>query len=66
MLWDRGQDRGYLSLFMTSSDPEMVSFTKPAQPRRVKKYICMYTKNCRSHPAGQKMIFIRGVIRNVR
>jgi hypothetical protein len=33
---DRGQGGGYLSLFMTGSDPERVNFTSPAQPRCVK------------------------------
>jgi len=31
VLWDRGRGGGYLSLFMTGSDPERVKLTKPAQ-----------------------------------
>ena len=42
MLWDWGGGGGYLSLFMTGSDPERVNFTNPAQPRRVKIYIYIY------------------------
>jgi len=42
VLWDRGRGGGYLSLFMTGSDPERVNFTNPAQPRRVKIYIYIY------------------------
>jgi len=52
---------GYLSLFMTGSDPKRVSFTNPAQPRRVKMNV--YIKKYRSHPAGQKTILMRGVIK---
>jgi len=33
--WDKGRGGGYLSLFMTGSDPERVNFTNPAQPRRI-------------------------------
>ena len=36
MLWDRGRGGGYLSLFMTGSDPERVNSTNPTQPCRVK------------------------------
>jgi len=57
----QGWGEGYLSLFMTGSDPKRVSFTNPAQPRRVKMNV--YIKKYRSHPAGQKTILMRGVIK---
>jgi hypothetical protein len=38
-MWNRGRGRGYLSLFMTGSDPERVNFTDPAQSRRVTIYM---------------------------
>ena len=51
MPWDRGRGGGYLSLLVTSSDPERAIFTNPAQPRRIQKkvkyilyiYIYIYT-----------------------
>jgi hypothetical protein len=62
VLWDRGRGGGYLSLFMTDNDPERVNFTNPAQLRRFKIDIIKY----RSHPAGQKTTFLRGIIGKVR
>jgi hypothetical protein len=52
-----GTGGGGTSHFMTRSDLDRVKFTNPAQLHRVK---------INTHPAGQKLIFMRGVLPEVR